>query len=149
VVGNVEKSTPLAGAKLGYCFNKSVEVCLFSKRDRHPYWKVKPKQTSPASMPRFMDQADNVAARDSLRSGNGPTFVDALCGCSPPLCWLTTPICMEKGVKHHVRPWERYYNFVPIHKTLRTTPPMAAGVTSRLWEVDDIVGVLEAWEAKK
>jgi len=40
-----------------------------------------------------------------------------------------------------------YYNFVRIHKTLRTTPAMAAGVTSRLWEIGDIVNVLEAWEA--
>jgi hypothetical protein len=40
-----------------------------------------------------------------------------------------------------------YYNFVRIHKTLRTTPAMAAGVTRRLWEIGDIVGVLEAWEA--
>ncbi len=40
-----------------------------------------------------------------------------------------------------------YYNFVRIHKTLRTTPAMAAGVTKRLWEVADIVDVLEAWEA--
>jgi IS1 family transposase len=40
-----------------------------------------------------------------------------------------------------------YYNFVRIHKTLRTTPAMAAGVTSRLWEISDVVDVLEAWEA--
>ena len=39
-----------------------------------------------------------------------------------------------------------YYNFVRIHKTLRTTPAMAAGVTKRLWEVSDIVSVLEFWE---
>ena len=39
-----------------------------------------------------------------------------------------------------------YYNFVRIHKTLRMTPAMAAGVTNRLWEMSDIVGVLEAWE---
>jgi IS1 family transposase len=39
-----------------------------------------------------------------------------------------------------------YYNFVRIHKTLRTTPAMAAGVTSRLWEMTDVVDVLEAWE---
>jgi hypothetical protein len=37
-----------------------------------------------------------------------------------------------------------YYNFVRIHKTLRTSPAMAAGVTDRLWEVGDIVNVLEA-----
>jgi hypothetical protein len=42
-----------------------------------------------------------------------------------------------------------YYNFVRIHKTLRTTPAMAANVTERLWEIGDIVNVLEAWEAAK
>jgi IS1 family transposase len=40
-----------------------------------------------------------------------------------------------------------YYNFVRIHKTLKVTPAMAAGVTDRLWEVKDMVAVLEAWEA--
>jgi IS1 family transposase len=40
-----------------------------------------------------------------------------------------------------------HYNFVRIHKTLKITPAMAAGVTDRLWEVADMVGVLEAWEA--
>jgi hypothetical protein len=39
-----------------------------------------------------------------------------------------------------------YYNFVRIHQTLRTTPAMAAGVTKRLWEITDVVDVLEAWE---
>jgi hypothetical protein len=39
-----------------------------------------------------------------------------------------------------------YYNFVRIHKTLRTTPAMVAGVTNRLWEFCDIVNALEAWE---
>jgi hypothetical protein len=28
-------------------------------------------------------------------------------------------------------------------------PAMAAGVTSRLWEIGDIVNVLEAWETAK
>jgi hypothetical protein len=38
------------------------------------------------------------------------------------------------------------YNFVRIHQTLKITPAMAAGVTERLWEVADMVNVLEAWE---
>jgi IS1 family transposase len=42
-----------------------------------------------------------------------------------------------------------YYNFVRIHKTLKTTPAMAAGVTDRLWEISDMVNVLETWEATK
>jgi IS1 family transposase len=40
-----------------------------------------------------------------------------------------------------------YYNFVRIHQTVRTTPAMAAGVTKRLWEIGDVVDVLEAWES--
>ncbi len=40
-----------------------------------------------------------------------------------------------------------FYNFVRIHKTLRVTPAMAAGLTDRLWEMKDIVALLEAQEA--
>jgi IS1 family transposase len=40
-----------------------------------------------------------------------------------------------------------YYNFCRIHKTLRVTPAMAANVTDRLWEVSDIVALVEAREA--
>ncbi len=47
---------------------------------------------------------------------------------------------------HSVALFAMYYNFVRIHKTLRTTPAMAAKVTERLWEIGDIVEVLEAWE---
>ena len=39
-----------------------------------------------------------------------------------------------------------YYNFCKLHKARRLTPAMAAGVTDRLWEVADIVKVLEGWE---
>src|ERR1700687_3721082 len=49
---------------------------------------------------------------------------------------------------HSVALFALYYNFVRIHKTLRTTPAMAANVTKRLWEIGDIVDVLEAWENK-
>jgi IS1 family transposase len=41
------------------------------------------------------------------------------------------------------------YNFIRIHRTLRTSPAMAAGVTSKLWEVSDLVALLEAVESKK
>jgi hypothetical protein len=35
-----------------------------------------------------------------------------------------------------------YYNFVKIHQTLRVTPDMAAGVTDRLWSIEDLVNLL-------
>ncbi len=37
-----------------------------------------------------------------------------------------------------------HYNFCWIHKTLRVTPAMEAGVTDRLWEIGDIVDMVEA-----
>ena len=36
-----------------------------------------------------------------------------------------------------------HYNFVKIHSTLRTTPAQAAGVTDRLWGIEDLVALLE------
>jgi hypothetical protein len=50
--------------------------------------------------------------------------------------------------EHSVALFMTYYNFVRIHKTLRVTPAMAAGVTDRLWEVSDIVALLEVAEPK-
>jgi IS1 family transposase len=39
-----------------------------------------------------------------------------------------------------------YYNFVRVHQTLKISPAMAAGVTNRLWEMRDVVAMVEAWE---
>jgi hypothetical protein len=37
-----------------------------------------------------------------------------------------------------------WYNFVRIHKTLRTSPAMAAGIESRLWSMEDVVAMIDA-----
>ena len=37
-----------------------------------------------------------------------------------------------------------FYNFVRIHKTLRVTPAMAAGLTDKLWSMEDIAELVEA-----
>lgn len=37
-----------------------------------------------------------------------------------------------------------YYNFVRIHQSLRVTPAQAAGVTDRLWELSDMVAMIDA-----
>lgn len=41
------------------------------------------------------------------------------------------------------------YNFCRIHKTLRCTPAMAAKVTTKLWDITDLVRMIEAWEARQ
>ena len=42
-----------------------------------------------------------------------------------------------------------FYNFVRVHQTLKVSPAMAAGVTDKLWEISDIVQVLEDYEAQR
>ncbi len=47
---------------------------------------------------------------------------------------------------HSVAIYFMHYNFVRIHQSLRCSPAMAAGVTVTLWELTDMVKVLEEWE---
>jgi len=49
---------------------------------------------------------------------------------------------------HSVAIHTMHYNFVRIHQTLRCAPAMAAGVTTKLWELTDMVQVLEEWESE-
>jgi hypothetical protein len=37
-----------------------------------------------------------------------------------------------------------YYNFVKMHKTIRCTPAMTAGVVTSPWTVADLVKMIEA-----
>jgi len=45
--------------------------------------------------------------------------------------------------EHMVALYALWYNFVRIHKTLRTSPAMAAGIESRLWSMDDVVALID------
>ena len=42
-----------------------------------------------------------------------------------------------------------HYNFCRIHKTLRVTPAMAAGLSFHVWSIEDLVRLLENQEAQK
>lgn len=37
-----------------------------------------------------------------------------------------------------------YYNFVRVHKSLRVSPAMAAGIETRLWEMTDLAALVDA-----
>jgi hypothetical protein len=41
------------------------------------------------------------------------------------------------------------YNFIKIHRTLRVSPAMAAGVTDRLSSVEDLVALWEAYQQRR
>jgi hypothetical protein len=44
---------------------------------------------------------------------------------------------------HMVALYALLYNFVRIHKTLRTPPAMAAGIEGRLWSMEDVVAMMD------
>jgi hypothetical protein len=50
---------------------------------------------------------------------------------------------------HMIALYTCWYNFVRIHKTLRVTPAMEAGVTDHLWTLEDAVALVEKVEATK
>ena len=45
---------------------------------------------------------------------------------------------------HMVALYTVWYNFVRIHKSLRITPAMAAGLTDRVWDMSDVAALIEA-----
>jgi IS1 family transposase len=45
---------------------------------------------------------------------------------------------------HMVALYTAWYNFIRIHKTLRVTPAMAAGIADRLWTFEDLVSAIDA-----
>src|SRR5258705_10813982 len=47
---------------------------------------------------------------------------------------------------HMVALYALWYNFVRVHKTLRTSPAMAAGIEHRLWSMEDVVRLVEPRE---
>jgi hypothetical protein len=55
----------------------------------------------------------------------------------------------SKKIENHaaaVALYFMYYNFARVHKTLRCSPAMAAGVDTRLWEIKDAVAMVQAYE---
>lgn len=54
----------------------------------------------------------------------------------------------SKKIENHIHAVSlhfMHYNFCRIHKTLRIiTPAMAAGVTERLWQIEDIINLIDA-----
>lgn len=54
-----------------------------------------------------------------------------------------------ENLEHMVALHFMHYNFVRIHKSLHTTPAMAAGVSKTLWDISDIVALIPEESPKK
>jgi hypothetical protein len=62
-------------------------------------------------------------------------------------CFTRLTNAFSKKFANHVHALALYfmfYNFVRIHKTLKVTPAMAAGVSATLWTMEDIAERIEA-----
>ena len=44
--------------------------------------------------------------------------------------------------------WVCWYNFARINQAVRMSPAMACGLEQRLWDVGDIVKLIEDWGAQ-
>ncbi|OFW43585.1 MAG: transposase [Acidobacteria bacterium RIFCSPLOWO2_12_FULL_67_14b] len=44
---------------------------------------------------------------------------------------------------HMVALYTVFYNFLKVHKTLRVTPAMQAGIADRVWEMSELVGMID------
>ena len=56
----------------------------------------------------------------------------------------------SKKIKNHeyaLAIYFMHYNFVRIHTSLRVSPAMAAGVSDKLWSLEDVVALIEARES--
>jgi hypothetical protein len=49
---------------------------------------------------------------------------------------------------HMVALYTVWYNFIRIHKTLKISPAMAAGVSETLWSMDDLCVMMDEVAAK-
>jgi IS1 family transposase len=49
---------------------------------------------------------------------------------------------------HMVALYALWYNFVRIHKTLRVSPAMAAGIEIKLWSMEDVVALIDEHAAR-
>jgi hypothetical protein len=68
-----------------------------------------------------------------------------MCGSTPP----PNPSSDRPDRVKRIKVVKRTTSCEFTHRTLRMSPAMAAGVTTRLWDVSDIVELLQGAEAKK
>jgi IS1 family transposase len=48
---------------------------------------------------------------------------------------------------HMIALYTVWYNFVKMHKTLKMSPALAAGVSETLWSINDLVALVDAYDA--
>jgi hypothetical protein len=96
----------------------------------------------------------------SKKSPFAGTIIDIDRPCPQLGCWLCpaelrftrlTNAFSKKSENHcnMVAPYAVWYNFIRIHKTLRVTPAMESGIVDHLFSFEDLIGIVDEWEAKE
>ncbi len=49
---------------------------------------------------------------------------------------------------HHLSLYYMYYNFCRVHKTLRVTPAMEAGLTDHVWSLEEIISLINQYTSE-
>jgi hypothetical protein len=85
-----------------------------------------------------------------VRIGDRPRFLD-LCRSRRRKCpesWSVPYSPAISAVPYYSVPmvslYTVWYDSIRIHKTLRVSPAMAAGVSARLWSMEDVIALVDA-----
>lgn len=99
-----------------------------------------------------------IGTRKNLKEGNpdkrfvSTSYVERNNGTIRQHCkrYARLTLAFSKKIENHICAFAlhvMYHNFVRIHSAHKMSPAMAAGVTGKLWEMSDLVDMIEAWEA--
>ncbi len=134
---------------VGYAFSGDIDYAMLIKIYGEP--PNNEKRYSPAECKGIQTK---IVSGDPIRKKISTSYVErqnlTMRMCTRRFTRLTNGF--SKKVENHIAAVSlhtMYYNFVRIHQTLKVTPAMAAGVTDRLWEIEDIIRLLEDWQARQ
>jgi hypothetical protein len=94
------------------------------------------------ALPKEVEHGKNDGEDEQLRQEPSDQYAPP-----PQLCGFHTRRIL---VENHVAPNAVYflhYNFARIHRTLRVTPAMAAGIADHAWSIEEIVALLDTRRA--
>jgi hypothetical protein len=63
-----------------------------------------------------------------------------------PISPATVARCIIEEGDYCIRTGSTWYNFARINSAVRMSPAMVARLTDRLWDIGDIVKLIEEWE---
>jgi hypothetical protein len=87
-----------------------------------------------------------------LVEGNSINAIGRMTGVRLCVVSVASPMGFSKKIENHghaVALHFMFYNFVRIHKTLRVTPAMEAGIASHVWSMEELVALLDSQVLKR